>query len=79
MIDFDTWQQKIETQLDKADFNWECKGYFGPFDDDLRAGQVIKDYYGIVSEMDDDDCAYWQLEAVLCMDACLHELSTMTI
>ena len=79
MIDFDTWQQKIETRLDKADFLWSTKGYDGPFADDPRAGVVILDYYGIVSQMDQDDCEHWQLEAALCMDACQHELSTMTI
>jgi hypothetical protein len=79
MIDFDLWQQKIETQLDRADFAWSTKGYSGAFSNDLRTGEVILDYYGIVSQMDEDDCEHWQLEVALLMDACHHELSTMTM
>lgn len=70
MIDFDTWYQRIELKLDKADF---------VFEDDLRMREVILDYYGIISQMDDDDCDYWHLQTALDMDACHHELSTMTI
>ena len=70
MIDFDQWIQDVQVQLDNESYRaMHCR--FRP--------AVVSDYEGIVSEMDDDDCAYWQLEAALCMDACLHELSTMTI
>ena len=79
MIDVDNWQQKIESQLDKAAFDWEVIDYVGPFADDLRAGGVIKDYYDIVNQMDDDDTDYYHVQFLLDMDACVHELSTMTI
>ena len=74
MIDFDTWQQAVETQLDReAAVIEHTEDYYGQW------ARLANDYYGIVSQMDDDDGDYYHLEFVLDMDACLHELSTMTI
>ena len=67
MIDFDTWQQAVTAQLDKEGIRFDF------------IGGLIADYEAIVSQMDDDDSEYWELETALHMDACLHELSTMTI
>jgi len=74
MINFDTWQQAVETQLDReAAVIEHTEDYYGPW------ARLADDYYGIVSQMDDDDSEYWELETALHMDACIHELSTMTI